>query len=391
MRPSYILVCIFTLLLQSTASGPAFADPLFTLTDPRGDDHGGGEIVYPGRSDFEQGDLDLLALSADAVEDGTRFEARFANRIRSPKDKISYDNTRLTSLVHEDFYTINLEIYIDTDAEPHSGNVEIMPGRKAVVAGECAWEKAVIVTPRPQVAETLLEDFLVKEKKAAFKARHGRIPKEETKKIKKNVEADVKGRFFFPNRIEVWGRSMRFLVPGDFLSSPPGNRWRYVVVVTGADPEPSMDININLLNYKRTSPLMMIPVEAGRSRNVFGLESGADPEQSPIIDLLLPTAELQSRLLGDYDVVAGRPARLTGVTAQGEAIELPPRPPARREAAEPGETEALKVSSPETVEKEPGEKPSIASRLKELNRLLEDKLITHEEYDELRLRILMDL
>ena len=40
---------------------------------------------------------------------------------------------------------------------------------------------------------------------------------------------------------------------------------------------------------------------------------------------------------------------------------------------------------------EAGEKPSIAERLKELNRLLEDKLITQEEYDELRLKILMDL
>ena len=112
-------------------------------------------------------------------------------------------------------------------------------------------------------------------------------------------------------------------------------------------------------------------------------ESGADPEQSPIIDLLLPTAELQRSLLGDYDVVAGRPARLTGVTARGEAIELPPRPPVRRDAAE--------VTAPEAVEKEAGEKPSIAERLKELNRLLEDKLITQEEYDELRLKILMDL
>ncbi len=391
MRPSYVLVCIFTLLLQSPACGPAFADPLFTIADPRGDDHGGGEIVYPGRSDFEKGDLDILALSADAVEDGTWFEARFANRIRSPKDKISYDNTRLTTLVHEDFYTINLEIYIDTDAVPHSGNTEVMPGRKAVVAGECAWEKAVIVTPRPQVAETLLREFLVKVRKEAFKAEHGRIPKEETKKIKKSVKEEVGEQFFFSNRIEVWGRSMRFFVPDDFLGSQPKDHWRYVAVVTGADPEPTMDISINVLNYKRTSPLMMIPVESGRSRDVFGLESGADPEQPPIIDLLLPTTGLQRRLLGDYDVVAGRFARLTGVTARGEAIELPPRPPARREAAEPAGTGAAEVTSPEAVEKETGEKPSIAERLKELNRLLEDKLITQEEYDELRLKILMDL
>jgi len=399
MRSFSVLVCCLTLLLQASASNPAFADPLFTIIDPRGDDHGGGDIVYPGRSDLEQGDLDLLALSVDAVEDGTRFEARFANPIRSPKDKISYDNTRLTSLVHEDFYTINLEVYIDTDAELHSGNTEIMPGRKAVVAGECAWEKALVVTPRPQVAETLLRDFLVKERKEAYKAEHGRVAKEESKKIKKRVKEEVGDQFHFPNRIEVWGRSLRFFVPDDFLGSSPKDHWRYVVVVTGANPEPSMDISINVLNYKRTSPLMMIPVEPGRSRDVFGLASGADPDQPPIVDLLLPTVELQRRILGDYDVVAGRLTRLTGITARGEAIELPPRPPVQREAAEPAETEAPEVTSPETVEQdtgaapvsEIGEKASIAERLKELNRLLEEKLITREEYDELRLKILMDL
>ena len=99
-----ILVCC--LLLVCFQAFPAFAGKLFSVSDPRGDDHGGGKIVYPQRNDFNKGDLDLTEFSAESDDKGTWFEARFANPVRSPKGVMSrFSPTPLTSFIHQDFYT----------------------------------------------------------------------------------------------------------------------------------------------------------------------------------------------------------------------------------------------------------------------------------------------
>ena len=55
---------------------------IFVLTDPRGDDHGDGKLIYPRRDDLRPGDLDLVSLEARALADGTEFEATFARPIQ---------------------------------------------------------------------------------------------------------------------------------------------------------------------------------------------------------------------------------------------------------------------------------------------------------------------
>jgi len=53
-------------LLAALIAPPAFGagKEIFTLTDPRGDDHGDGKILYPLGDDLKPGDLDLLSLTA---------------------------------------------------------------------------------------------------------------------------------------------------------------------------------------------------------------------------------------------------------------------------------------------------------------------------------------
>ena len=397
-------------LLSLYAVTPACAEHLFSIVDPRGDDHGGGEIVYPSRDDMEAGDLDLLEFSAEAGDGGTWFEARFANPIRSPKDRVGHDYTKLTAYVHEDFYTINVEIYIDTDGEPSSGHTAMLPGRKAEIADEYAWEKAVFVTPRPSVAETLLTKYLVKEEREAYKARHGRVSGDETKTIKAREKERVKDLYYFPNRCKVRNRTLRFFVPETFLGTAPEAHWRYVVAVTGAETEPS--VNIDIYNFKRTSPLLMMPVQPGRPRDRFGLTVGADPEQPPIIDLLLPTVELQHRILSDYDVTTGRLVRLVGVTAAGKVDEAEPKATVQtgedrtQEEAAPtvdptapapeirtSEDADTMQESQETTPRSAAQEGNrtIEERLKELNKLLDEGLITKEEHEELRRKVLWDL
>ena len=64
--------------LLTSGAAQAAAPPLFTIADPRGDDHGDGSLIYPRRDDLRPGDLDLLSLTASPDPEGTAFEATFA-------------------------------------------------------------------------------------------------------------------------------------------------------------------------------------------------------------------------------------------------------------------------------------------------------------------------
>lgn len=405
-----IAVCMLVVFLL-TPEDIVSAEKLFSVSDPKGDDTGGGKIVYPGRDDINPGDLDLLEFSARTDSKGTWFTVRFANPIRSPKGVMSRSSPqKLTSFIQEDFYTLNVDIYIDTDAKPSSGNLAMLPGRKAEVAPDYAWEKAVIVTPRPPEAQALLREYLLRNAETEYKASHGRIGQDERKTIAQRVDAQMKQQFCFPRNLSVQARSLDLFVPAAFLGGTPGRAWRYVVAVTGADPEQAVDIQ---LPFRQRPPLMMLPVGPGRPTEYFGLESGADPDQSPIVDLLLPTRDLQYQLLNDYDATAGRLARLIGVSPDGTAgmivqgktpldgaQETPPQTVMPRQEAPqagpvPGEGKGVRqagtmdelLNPPSTGEARQG----VVERLRTLKKLRQESLITEEEFQQLRRKILSDL
>src|SRR5690349_228581 len=136
--------------LLASGAAQAAAPTSFTITDPRGDDHGDGALVYPQRDDLRRGDLDLLALTATPDPEGTAFEATFARPIARPTSRaIDIAGTQLDAVAKLGFYTFNLEIYVDTDRAPGSGRVAMLPGRKAEIDPASAWEKLIVVTPRP--------------------------------------------------------------------------------------------------------------------------------------------------------------------------------------------------------------------------------------------------
>ncbi len=64
----------------------AEGQPIFTLSDPKADDHGDGTLQYPLRPDMQPGDLDLVSFSASpAKAGGTVFEVTFARSVRAPE------------------------------------------------------------------------------------------------------------------------------------------------------------------------------------------------------------------------------------------------------------------------------------------------------------------
>jgi hypothetical protein len=302
-------------LLLPAAALSAVEEPIFTLTDPRGDDNGDGTLRYPVRYyDLAPGDLDILSLSARRVDGGTEFEATFANRVRpTARRTIDIGGTSLDSVARYGFYTTNVDIYIDTDGTPGSGAVQTLPGRGAHIAKVNAWEKAISLTPRPFDAKSTLKRILLKQLKRDLREKEGRVDPEEAQRLRLALPSDIESRIFFPNRIRVVGRAIRFFVPDSFLGGPAKSTWSYVVVVTGTDIEQRFDISEQVGVAREADNLFVLPIAPGGREDRFGGAQEDDPLEPPIIDLIVPVGFDQQRILRDYDLRTGKPVQLPGV------------------------------------------------------------------------------
>jgi len=318
-RPKRLLAALSTAGLLAAVSGvPARAGDsrsIFVLTDPRGDDHGDGNLVYPRRDDLRPGDLDLLSLEARALPDGTEFEARFARPIQpTARRTIDIGGGSLDDIARYNFYTFNLDIYIDTDRVPGSGSVLTLPGRKAEVDPANAWEKAICLTPRPSEARAGLKRLLTRFDRRDRKARGEHIDTAQSKEIDLQIDHDTDSRVFFPTQIHVFGPTIRFFVPASFLGGIAKPTWSYVVAVSGADIYQEIDVGA-VLKITPAAPdsLMILPIEPGAWSDRFGGGRDDDRLQPPLIDIIVPPGRSQEAILKDDDPVTNRPVRLPGV------------------------------------------------------------------------------
>ena len=194
-------------------AAPAVAGPqeLFSLDDVRGDDDGNGSLIYPNRDDMHKGDLDLVRLSAEQRPDGVWFVAEMSHSIVNPAAR-------------NGFYTFNIDIYVDTDRVGGSGQTATVPGRRVTVDRQFAWEKCIVLTPRPDTARTMLQMYVDNVFEADLRARQGKVSKTEVQDLQGRAEARVDELFFFPSKVRVAGRRIEFLVPTDLLGEVP-SRW----------------------------------------------------------------------------------------------------------------------------------------------------------------------
>ena len=269
------------LLVAATAG----ADPIFSLEDPKGDDHGAGTLMYPNRDDLKAGDLDLVQLSAEQRSDGVWFIAEMAQPIRSPVGRVTeIGQTPMERLARNGFYTFNLDIYIDTDRIAGSGQSGTVPGRGVAVDRLFAWEKCIVLTPRPDIARTMMQMYFDEEFEAELRARQGRVSEDEVADLQAKSESRVEDLFFFPTRVRVSGRRIEFLVPEQFLGGVPSKSWGYTVLVTGADLEQTGRLN---LVGKASQPTMMtMSVARGLRWSQWGIRSDADEATPPVVDVL---------------------------------------------------------------------------------------------------------
>ena len=305
------------ILLGAATSALAASGPnLFTIADPRGDDHGNGELVYPSQNDdFQRGELDLVALSARAGDGGTTFTATFAKSVRKPvRRAIDEAGTQLSDVAKLGFYNLNLDLYIDTDRKPGSGGVQTLPGRRAVIDPRFAWERAICLTPRPYDARDVLKRILLASLKTELREKPGTMDTPTADKLKLQIPADVEEHLFFPTRVRVLGRDIEFFVPDSFLGQPARADWAYTVVVSGCDFRLQFDLSDAMSVFRAAdSGLLILPVGSGRPANYFGGGRENDDLQPPLIDIVVPAGTTQEKVLADYDALMARPVVLPAV------------------------------------------------------------------------------
>jgi hypothetical protein len=335
------------------------------LTDPAGDDVGDGTLVYPQREGFQRGDLDLVSLRIVRTGDAYRFEATFRNPIRNPESVAGDVGPEpLSYFARRGFYAFNLDIYIDQDRIKGSGNTYALPGRGVSINPSYAWEKAVILTPRPELMRKQLTD-------AVAEAEGARNPDEITKRVDRSI--------LFPADVQVRDRTVSFVVPAAFLAGGrPDTDWAVTAFVTGAKTSIEADLSLSsspTATLERLQLGVMQP-KSGRPRDTFGYSGFAAPV--PVVDLLTPASLKQQEVLSQTAALVGVTWTASGAEAAGSGTPV---------------TSITSVPPPTPAALSPTSAPrgNIAERLRTLNELKAQGLVGEEEYQELRRKILSEL
>lgn len=345
------------------------------LEDPINDDNGNGALFYPQRQDYQPGDLDLVSLRIIHHDASYRFEVSFRNPIRNPA--LMTGDVGPESLSHfarHGFYTFNVDIYIDQDRVYGSGNTYTLPGRQVSIDASDAWEKAIILTPRPELMRQQLIDAVTES-----------LGIGETKSNPDKVAKKLDHSIIFPTEIHVHNRTVSFEVPDAFLSgNRPDTDWSITAFVTGA--KTSIEANISLfsppVNAIERISLGVLQPKSGHPRNTFGYTSVNPP--GPVVDLLNPLPDKQKLLLSGTKTLAG----VSWSEKAGEATA------AERSNPVTSITNGLspQTDTPSGMQKSiNNRKNSIAERLKQLNDLRTQGLINDQEYGEIRRKILSEL
>ena len=267
--------------------------PLLSIDDPAGDDVGDGSLVYPRDSGYEPGDLDLRSLRVFADGSNLRFEATFANPIRDPATVrgSGMGSEDLSVFARRGFYAFNLDIYLDTDRVAGSGNTVTLPGRRATFDPAHGWEKAIVLTPRPELMARQLADTLQQVATAA----------------PGDVAASIAQSVFFATEVKVRGRTLSFMVPTTFIDAKTLVGASLTALVTLS--KPSVEAELSLLGNNPRSPLERLTLgaaqpEMGRPMAAMGYTSDQAPATA-VVDMLSPAPGQQALQLARGGLLTG--------------------------------------------------------------------------------------
>jgi hypothetical protein len=291
---------IFLLMLfAALCSGRASADTVISFIDPAGDDHGPGYYVYPANPIYLKGSFDITRFEVSSKGDSTEFSVRFNRRFGDVPNTSGPDGLPLAGGYRTGLVLQNIEVYIDEDHILGSGRPSALPGRRANMAYDSYWERAVLICPLPEVARKEL-----------------------------NSEAPELSDFvLIPNDYSVSGDTVRFTVPNKWLGTPEAS-WGFTVLITPADLGEEKKSDRDLFEYVVGSEKHLLIRDVLDKPSKWNFGGGDVSKTSPnIIDMMVPSYEVggvsyepQEKVLKAYNAVTGTKVVLPAVYPLPELV-----------------------------------------------------------------------
>lgn len=241
------------------------SEVVFRTSDAILDDNGPGYYSYPVNSAFSNGMLDITTFEVIGNGKTVKFRIGFLNNSSRFK---------------------NVDIYIDKDHLPGSGEGSAISGRMAVIARESFWEQAVLLTPFPKIAREELD----------------------------RISPDLSPKILVPANLETKGGWLACEIStAEIGDAKPW--WGYIVIATLATSEAEDSKNRGIISIFDPSIVNAKVKEKPGSWNFGGGNiTGISPN---IIDLITASLESQARTLSGYNLVTARRAELKAVYASG--------------------------------------------------------------------------
>jgi C-terminal binding-module, SLH-like, of glucodextranase len=294
------LLPLLTLAAAALAArSSAAAEPFLRLDDPPADAYGPGGYLPPTSNEFQDGDFDLQRFEVLLEGDEVVFEVTLGASIRQPQVSVRDGSAEVQ--LWNGIYLQNVDIYIDTDPASREGRSDGIPGRRVAFAQGRTWKRAIVLTPQPGAARSLLE--------AAF----GRDA----------------SHVIFVEGIHSRGRTLVARVPVMALGGVPKRSWGWSVQISGARWQRSFTL-VDRVRGTREVDCLTLPVQSVPDSWAFG--GAPSGEIHPrVLDVLLPPGVDQRRVLGSYDELSGAFARIPFVYPEEPAssaggVLVPARP-----------------------------------------------------------------
>ncbi|MCJ8345844.1 hypothetical protein MJH12_09910 [bacterium] len=230
---------------------------VFRYNDSLFDDRGTGRYTYPIPLEEKEGIFDLKSFVVRDLGNILEFTVEFRRPIdREDMNGKSYQNGWAYQLV---------DIYIDKDHRPASGNTFALPGRNIEFNEDEAWDKVVVISPD---SEKLVKNYITtnSDMLTLYNARNDIVPAH-------NVFAKTYSLVARVRKSDI----------GD-----PQSHWGYQVCVMGFNQD----------NEKRNG-LFNMEVKSFASEIDFG--GGTNYDGSPnIIDILSPDKKSQYSVMSQF-------------------------------------------------------------------------------------------
>lgn len=269
-----VQVGVLASVMLSTAPGARAGDaadlataatPRVRFEDPRYDDRGPGDYIYPTGLWYRRGMFDLRAFEVVTTDRDVTFRLFLELPVERP-DQVMINSNQALPLANE-IYFRNIDIFVDFAAG--TGQTDGIPGRNVRFRPAEAWDFAVIITPQPDLVRQILRGW----------------PPARQIYVADNVRS--RGQ-------EVW-----VTVPLARVGGVPDADSGYQVVVSGALNRNNFQVFQRVTDAFMVDALTM-PVFGVAETQAFG---GGDLSrwQPRAIDILTPKGVTQAEVLSHYD------------------------------------------------------------------------------------------